>query len=496
MTRSNLAFLKKSAPPETDPRPQKRWKLIIADDEPHVHDVTRFALADFTFEQRSLEFIHAYSGAEAYEAAMEHPDAAVMLVDVVMEHEHAGLDLIRRLRDELGNQTLRLVLRTGQPGVAPEREVIRRYDINDYKDKTELSSAKLETLMFSCLRSYRDIKMLEASKRGLEKVIDASAELFTLRSVELLTAGVLDQISSLLAADEGSLYARLEGVAATYQAGEMRVLAATGPYVEHIGEPLRDVLPEEARGAIDRCLKESIAAYSENGQYIGVFKSEGGDHKVIYLNGYYPRSAIDQHLLTVFSRNVGISFENVRLQDIIEQTQREFVYRLGGAVESRSKETANHVKRVAHISELIGLTWGMSEREAEIFLQASPMHDVGKIGIPDAILNKPAKLTPEEWEVMKTHTLIGHDLLKESGLSVLQAGAMVALEHHEKWDGQAIPTARRAKRSGSWAASRLWSTCSTHWAASAATKSPGRLRKWSRRSRTAAATISIRLSSR
>ena len=154
---------------------KRPWKLIIVDDEEEVHDVTRLALNGFTFADRPLEFLSAFSGEEARSVLAEHSDAAVVLLDVVMETEHAGLDVAKYLREELHNTSIRIILRTGQPGQAPERAVITNYDINDYKEKTELTSQKLYTLMYAALRSFRDITALESSRRGLEKIIHASS---------------------------------------------------------------------------------------------------------------------------------------------------------------------------------------------------------------------------------------------------------------------------------------------------------------------------------
>lgn len=127
------------------------------------------------------------------------------------------------------------------------------------------------------------------------------------------------------------------------------------------------------------------------------------------------------------------------LQDEIAETQREVIFRMGSIGETRSKETGNHVKRVAEYSKLLALHSGLDEDEAELIKQASPMHDIGKVGIPDAILNKPGKLDAEEWIIMQTHAQIGYDMLADSPRPLLKAAAIVAYEHHEKYDGSGYP---------------------------------------------------------
>jgi response regulator RpfG family c-di-GMP phosphodiesterase len=127
------------------------------------------------------------------------------------------------------------------------------------------------------------------------------------------------------------------------------------------------------------------------------------------------------------------------LSDEIINTQKEIIYTMGEIAETRSKETGNHVKRVAEYSKLLALKLGIDEQTAEMLKLASPMHDIGKVGIPDNILNKPGKLTFEEFEIMKTHAQLGYEMLKHSSKPILQAAAIVSREHHEKYNGKGYP---------------------------------------------------------
>ena len=140
---------------------QERWKILIADDEEEVHAVTRMVLDNFSFEGRPVELLHAYSGRETKKLVQEHPDTAVLLLDVVMEEETTGLEVVKYIRNELKNDVIRIILRTAQPGQAPERQIIMEYDINDYKEKTELTAQKLFTTIIRLLEAYQDMRMLE-----------------------------------------------------------------------------------------------------------------------------------------------------------------------------------------------------------------------------------------------------------------------------------------------------------------------------------------------
>ncbi|WNR43217.1 HD-GYP domain-containing protein [Paenibacillus roseipurpureus] len=143
--------------------------------------------------------------------------------------------------------------------------------------------------------------------------------------------------------------------------------------------------------------------------------------------------------MTLASSYAGKSLESALLTNEIEETQKEIIFRMGEIGESRSKETGNHVKRVAEYSYILALGLGMSQEEAELLKMASPMHDIGKVAIPDAVLNKPGKLTDEEFKLMQNHTLIGYNLLKNSTRHILKTAAVVAHEHHEKWNGRGYP---------------------------------------------------------
>jgi signal transduction histidine kinase len=139
----------------------RSWKILIADDEPDLHALTALVLRNLTFDGRALEFLHAYTGAQTLELLRREPDVAVVLLDVVMETEQDGLEVCRGIRKDLQNSLVRIVLRTGQPGVAPERQVVEEYDIDDYREKADLSNEKLYTCVRLALKNYRDLLRIQ-----------------------------------------------------------------------------------------------------------------------------------------------------------------------------------------------------------------------------------------------------------------------------------------------------------------------------------------------
>jgi putative nucleotidyltransferase with HDIG domain len=178
---------------------------------------------------------------------------------------------------------------------------------------------------------------------------------------------------------------------------------------------------------------------NNDGHMIGAYQAI---NKLTAIGHFTPR---DLELLSLAASYAGKSLESVMLHQEIIDTQREIISKMGEVGEIRSQETANHVKRVADYSYVLAIALGMSAADSELLRTASPMHDIGKVAIPDAVLNKPGKLTPEEYEIIKSHTAIGHRLLRGSKRELLHAASIVAEQHHEKWDGSGYPNGRKGE---------------------------------------------------
>ncbi|MEG4234489.1 ATP-binding protein [Microcoleus sp. Pol11C3] len=163
----------------TEEKLTESWKILVVDDEDQVHTATEISLRKFVFENKSLTFINAYSAREAKQLIQENPDVAIILLDVIMETDDAGLNFVKYVREFLGNQLVRIILRTGQPGQVPEKSIIINYDINDYKTKTELTTSKLYTTMLTALRSFSLSHKLQSEierREQVEKALRISQE--------------------------------------------------------------------------------------------------------------------------------------------------------------------------------------------------------------------------------------------------------------------------------------------------------------------------------
>ncbi|KAB2921420.1 MAG: DUF3369 domain-containing protein, partial [Candidatus Contendobacter sp.] len=256
-----------AAPPPANAPP---WKLLVVDDDPEVHGVTRFVLHDLRIFDRPLCLLYAHSAQEARARLREHPDVAVALVDVVMETDRAGLDLVEHIRDDLGLAECRIILRTGQPGYAPELTVIHQYDINDYRTKAELTHTRLITTVSAALRAYQQLHALAENRRGLELIIHAASQLMEQHAIASLAEGILTQLAALLKLPLDGVVCTQRGSPVGVDAERCYVVGAAGHYAPYIAQPL-ERLPNRR---IVAAILDSVARHQH------VF---GNDYTVLYL---------------------------------------------------------------------------------------------------------------------------------------------------------------------------------------------------------------------
>jgi response regulator RpfG family c-di-GMP phosphodiesterase len=429
-------------PSDTPDAMANPWKLLVVDDDASVHDVTELILDELELDGRGIQFFHAYSGQEALQLLRSESGIGVILLDVVMETDRAGLDLVNQIRNGLGNHLVRIILRTGQPGQAPEREVITSFDINDYKEKTELTASKLFSTVFTALRGYRDLTSLDKSRRGLEHIISASRSLYDISSLEEFIHGVLMQLEALLGADGGSFFSKSLGVlniSGDASIEDQRIVAGTGEYAQLAHSVLKHAVAPAVLDAISKGFNEHRSFIASDGMVVDLRGSNGRDG-LLYLSGRNRElEPVERNLLDVFTGNASVALNNLYLNQEIDYTQQEVLYTLGQIAEFRSRETGCHVARMSKCAELLARLAGLESDECHIVMLAATMHDIGKIAIPDAILNKPGRLTPEEWRIMQSHAELGYRLLQGSSRPLLRAAATIAREHHEKWDGNGYP---------------------------------------------------------
>ncbi len=298
----------------------RKWKIAVIDDDQAVHEGTRFALSDYTLNGQGLEILSAYSAVEGRALMRDHSDIAAVLLDVIMETDVAGLELVEYIRNEIKNETVRIILRTGQPGQAPERRVIVQYDINDYKAKTELTADKLFTSLTAALRSYQQLERMVQTRRGLEIIIDAASTLYDFRSMQRLAEGVLTQLASLLNVDcAGILVLRDDG---NKQSEDFSVLAGSGCYSRFIGVTGSKSLDADLRSMVEAAFKGRKNEFADQRTVLYI-RTGSGREVVVLLQAERQLSETDRSLVEIFGSRLSIAFDNVILYQQLHEANTQ-----------------------------------------------------------------------------------------------------------------------------------------------------------------------------
>ncbi|MEK8020054.1 MAG: response regulator [Candidatus Parabeggiatoa sp.] len=298
------------------------WKVLIVDDDLDIHAITELALKDFSFADRTLQIFQATSGAEAQTILRAESNIAAALIDVVMETDDAGLRLVDFIRNELKYSLIRLIIRTGQPGMAPAREVIERYDIDDYKSKTELEDDKLYTTMRVALKSYRDLVTLDSNRKALRKILEAVPEFHHAQSLNHFFNGVLSQLIGLCNLGENSLISTVDSglVITADNQHQVTVQSGTGR-----------LAPSEESEEIERirqiCLDKILGETAEQTLPADVlFLPLEINQKAIgfvYLENAHHLSRADLDLIQIMAQQCSSALENLQLYlDLKEANQK------------------------------------------------------------------------------------------------------------------------------------------------------------------------------
>lgn len=421
------------------------FKLVLADDDVEVHKVTKMVLNDFTFEGKQLEIIHAYSGEETIKTLTTHPDTAILFLDVVMEEKNSGFKVVEALRGKLNNHHTRIVLRTGQPGEAPEEKVIQEYDINDYRLKTEMTVNKMKTTLYSALRNYRDINRVEKNRLGLEKIIKTSANLFKHLTLNEFLVNVLHELGNYqqsdlttgLETDQPPL--PIDGFITSCQNNNIQVIAAIGKYEPYIGKKLSSI--PELNHIHEQITQQTpimdLVKKTDNGIII-CSKGNADLHHCIYLEGQ--DDGFDYKLINIFLSNFSTLLNDHLLNNSHNGQLVKNIYTLAESIEKQYEFPSSHIKRTSEMMYQFSLCNNMSFSESELVRQASTLHDLGMLTLSDDLLTKSDKLTEDEFKLMRRHTDFAYKILKFSDSPLLQKAASIAQNHHEKYDGNGYPS--------------------------------------------------------
>ena len=324
-----IIFKEEDETDEVSNEPLKAWNILIVDDDEEIHTVTRLALSDLIIGDRKLNFLHAYTGKQALDILGEYQrEIAIILLDVVMETDDAGLNVVEYMREQMQLVEPRIILRTGQPGYAPEEQVIKLYDINDYKTKTELTRGKLMTTVIASIRSYQQLRTINQSRLGLQKIIQSAANLLEEHSVKGFCEGIVTQISSMIGLEaEGVVCARAGSVLDKDDDEGVYVLGAAGNFANYINEPIEQLHDQKIVEFVNRCLKFQKHVFEDN--FSVLYINSSGFEAAVYVNMRKELSELDRQLLEIFLSSVSVGYENVNLFHRLRNTAfRDWLTRL------------------------------------------------------------------------------------------------------------------------------------------------------------------------
>jgi len=273
----------------------------------------------------------------------------------------------------------------------------------------------------------------------LEKIIELSANFYSYRKFDDFAIDIITYIfdvKSILNQDES---VKNGFISMNVDNTDFIIYSAMGKYIKHIDKKIDAALSNDLLSLIEGLQLKKMYFHEEDNKVFHYFNSNTDIKYIIFLESNEDLDQNQVSLLKLLFYTISSAFNNLCLSNDIVSTQSELLITLGQVVETRSKETGNHVRRVAEYSKLLASKYGLNEDEVELLKQASPMHDIGKVGVLDEILNKPGSLSKEEFDVMRKHTQIGYEIFKKSKRRILKAASIISLEHHEKWDGTGYP---------------------------------------------------------
>ncbi|WP_028455078.1 putative bifunctional diguanylate cyclase/phosphodiesterase [Chitinilyticum litopenaei] len=296
--------------------PLHSWPILVVDDDDAVHAATRLALHGIQIQQRALALTHASSAAEARTILEKQRDFAVILLDVVMESGQAGLELVGDIRKHYDMNECRIILRTGQPGYAPEIAVFNDYDINDYRTKSELTRTRLITAITAALRSYDQIRTIAENRRGLELIVSAVADLMEKHALTQFAEGVLTQMTALLKLPLDGIVCAQKGSPFSDDNDErLYIVGAAGRLAHLITAPVDELHEPHIEHSIRHCIAQQAHVFAHDATTL--YLRGGNQEAAVYVHTGKQLTEQDRQLLEVFAANISACFGNVKQVEML-----------------------------------------------------------------------------------------------------------------------------------------------------------------------------------
>lgn len=290
----------------------KRWKILTVDDDENYQSSLTFSLDGLKVSNREVEILTANSATEAAIVLSQHDDISVILLDVVMERDDAGLRLVENIRNVQGNALVRIILLTGQPGFAPRQDVMHQYDINEYWNKSDIDHDILKSVVSANLRSWKSMYDLDQARAGLQMVVDASRKIASKYDTEVFVQVVLKEISELIAREREPCLCVIESREQQGNDEEHIIAVSDSVTLEPHDKKAQEVI-SRFRVLIDEAHEAKTHVFNKNSSVL-YFPIHGENRQYFVLvESYEPLSEYHIRLLQVFSENINSGFMQIAL---------------------------------------------------------------------------------------------------------------------------------------------------------------------------------------
>ncbi len=429
-----------STPPAKAP-----FKVLVVDGDPALLALAREALTGVTIEGAGVEAIGAATAADAREALYDHPDIAIILLEIVLETERAGLEFVAHIRNDLGNQRTRIVVCTSHPDAVSEEEVVAGNDVSDYRAKAELTARALRTTVVGQLRTFASLQALAAGRKGLARMLVATTGLLELRTPDTLFPNILPRVVGLLGIGHHALLC-IQGDTLPRDR-KIRVRASTGRFAQWKDVEVSAIGEARVEAALERLTPSSETIVEPDFCALRL-RANGGITGMIYVEGRNDGTAREWQLLELFRNKCSIAFENALLFEELNTSQKATVLAMGSLAEYKDNAASGHLQRIERLvgeiaRELLRRGHFSDELDADYVEKvglAALLHDVGMLSVSDETLGMPGELAINDMQAIQRHTEIGYRILSEAavalrGRSLLSIAAQIARYHHERYDG-------------------------------------------------------------
>lgn len=434
-------------PGEASPKqpPRAPLKILVVDGDPALLAMAHQALDDLSIDGAGLTLIGAATAAEAREALYNNPDIALVLLEAVLEEPRAGLDLIRHIRSDLGNQRTVAVVCTAHPDQVSEAEAVETFEANDYRPKDRLTARALRTAVLGHLRAYASLQTIAQGRKGLARMLVATTGLLELRTPDLLFPNILPRVVGLLGIGHHALLC-VQGDTLPRDR-KIRVRASIGRFAKWKDVEVAEMDEPRVTAALER-LSPSSETIVESDFCALRLRANGGITGMIYVEGRNDGSAREWQLLELFRNKCSIAFENALLIEELNTSQKATVLAMASIAEYKDSAAPGHLQRierlVGEVARELHRRGQFSDQLDADFVEkvglASLLHDVGMLSVSEEMLGVPGELANNDMLTIQRHTEIGHRILSEAavplrGRSLLSIAAEIARYHHERYDG-------------------------------------------------------------